>query len=304
MFRLAQRPSKYWHRSYLVTGRPKDGAVFQLDQQCYPLLLLCDFLSQFPDEQAFAAGLAADRVIPEILDLIETKRDPSTGLYMTEETPGDDEVEYPFHFSSQVLLWHTLSKLSVLSKGSMLMNPLEASGPRQRADRLKSATVRHFLARAGPENQPLFVYLTNGEGLSKAYHDANDIPTLFAEAWGFCKSEAEIEAWQNTLRFAFSSANHGGYYDEGRFSGLGSVHTPGPWPLGYFQMWRFAQVTGDCKAEREAWEKICGSMQWDGLFSEAVDAETGVCISKAWFCWPGAMIGSGLLQDGVRERYL
>jgi uncharacterized protein len=149
----------------------------------------------------------------------------------------------------------------------------------------------------------VFVYLTNGKGLSKSYHDANDIPTLFVEAWGFAVSPVEVEAWKNTMMFGFSTVNEGGYYGKGRFAGLGSVHTAAPWPLGYFQMWRFAQMTGNDKAEGEAWQKICGSMQWDGTFSEAVD-ETGECISKAWFCWPGAMIGSGLLQDGVRDRYL
>lgn len=276
--------------------------MFQLDQQCYPLLLLCDFLERFSEERAFVTSLTTDHVIPEILEVIGSKRDPLTGLFTTEETPGDDPVEYPFHLSSQVLLWYTFLRLSKLLKTIGVEEYISAAGLEQSSEALRSAAIQQFLVRGGPDGRPLFAYLIDGDGAWKLYHDANDIPTLLAESWGFVKSQAELEVWQNTMKFAFSAANEGGYY-EGKFGGLGSVHTRGPWPLGYFQMWKYAQMSRDRKAEREAWEKICGSMQWDGLFPEAVNVETGECTSKAWFSWPGAMIGSGLLHPGVREQY-
>lgn len=37
-------------------------------------------------------------------------------------------------------------------------------------------------------------------------------------------------------------------------------------------------------------------MQWDGTFPEAVDLKTAQCTSKAWFRWPGAMIGALLIR--------
>jgi len=43
-------------------------------------------------------------------------------------------------------------------------------------------------------------------------------------------------------------------------------------------------------------KKIQGSMFMDGLFSEAVNAETGECTSKAWFSWPGCVISSALIK--------
>jgi uncharacterized protein len=278
--------------------------VFQLDQQCYPFLLLCDFHDQFPDEREFVTMMLSECVTHEVLTLIDSKRDDKTGLYTTEETPGDDVVEYPFHFSSQVLLWHTFYRLADLRKE---IDPAQTPGVvrlKQCSESLRQATIRHFLVWGGPESRPMFMYLTDGNGQWKAYHDANDMPTLFAEMWGFLKDEPERQAWENTMKFGVSEANRGGFYSNGPFTGLGSVHTPGPWPLGYFQMWRFAQMCGDRAAEKDAWDKICKSMQWDGTFSEAVDVETGECTSKAWFSWPGAMIGGGLLQDGVLERYL
>lgn len=74
------------------------------------------------------------------------------------------------------------------------------------------------------------------------------------------------------------------------------MHTRGPWPLGYAQEFVYACQMGDEVKREDAWRRIKGSMFWDGLFPEAVDGETGDCVSKAWFSWPGAMIGSALLR--------
>ncbi len=46
-FAVAQRPSGYWARSFFANGVPKD-TVFQLDQQCYPLLELAEHAAAFP----------------------------------------------------------------------------------------------------------------------------------------------------------------------------------------------------------------------------------------------------------------
>ncbi|KIW82833.1 hypothetical protein Z517_02076 [Fonsecaea pedrosoi CBS 271.37] len=302
IFRHAQRPHHFWHRSYLTTGRPKDGPVFQLDQQCYPLLEVCDFWETFPGEQPFVEEILASDAVSQVLDLLESKRDPLTGLFPTDETPGDDLVEYPFHFSSHVLLWHTLSRLAkVITQvtGAPLGQQLA-----RLAEDVRDATLKHFLASDPLPDSPSFSYLVDGFGQRTFYHDANDLPTLFAPIWGFTRTSNEKQAWHNTMEFAFTPANDGGYYGDGAFGGLGSVHTPGPWTLGYFQQWKYAQMMGNNQQEAAAWEQIRGVMLWDGTFSEAVDSHSGECTSKAWFSWPGSMIGSGLLQPGVIERYL
>ncbi len=303
VFRYAQRPHRFWHRSYLATGRAKDGPVFQLDQQCYPLLELCDVWESFPEEQALVEETLCSDTLSQVLDLIESKRDVHTGLYPTDETPGDDAVEYPFHFSSHVLLWHTLSRLAKMTAdlmgGSALGRKLTAL-----TEEVHAATLKHFLSTVSATGKPIFAYLVDGAGHQTFYHDANDIPTLFARSWSFTTTDVAEQAWHNTMAFAFTRANDGGYYAGGAFEGLGSVHTRHPWTLGYFQQWRYAQMTGDSEAEDVAWRKICGVMLWDGTFSEAVDGHTGEVTSKAWFSWPGSMIASGLLHPGNRERYL
>ncbi|KAF1961834.1 hypothetical protein CC80DRAFT_531630 [Byssothecium circinans] len=304
VYKLAQRPHGYWHRSYLVTGIPKDEPVFQLDQQCYPLLELCDYLDCFRDEVEFVKELVELDVIPSILQILESKRDADTGLWPTDETPGDDAVIYPYHFSSHVLLWRTITRLRDLY--FLLRGPKDAGAMHldSLAQEVHQKTVESFVVARPGTTENVFAYLTNGHGAHTFYHDANDIPTLFAPSWSFVSPSMSplIETWHNTLRFAFSPSNTHGYVSSGNYPGLGSVHSPGPWVLGFFQELAYAVFQKDEAAMKEAWRKIKASMQWDGTFSEAVDAETGECSSKAWFSWPGSMIG--VLIIGMREEGL
>lgn len=86
-----------------------------------------------------------------------------------------------------------------------------------------------------------------------------------------------------------------------RSHGLGSDHSEGSWVLGFFQEWKYAQIVGDVQREAAAWQKIQGSMQWDGTFSEAVDVYDGSCTSKTWFSWPGAMIAENIVGTVVAQ---
>lgn len=292
----AGRPHGFWHRSYLIIGQPKDGPVFQLDQQCYPILELCDYLDRFPNEAAFVRGLALNGTITEVLELLKSKRDPKTGLWSTDETPGDDAVALPYHFSSHVLLWRTFTRLLSMWTQLNCASPLQLQNVETLIKELREFTLQSFEAVHTESGERLFAYLTDGQGEHVFYHDANDVPTLFAVEWGFLSSDTEIATWKATMRFALSRANKGGFSSEGRYGGLGSVHSPGGWVLGFFQELGFAAAVEDWKAFADAWRRIKGSMQWDGTFPEAVDADSGACTSKAWFSWPGSMIGSLIVK--------
>lgn len=297
VFHDAQRPQRFWHRSYLVTGVPKDGPIFQLDQQCYPIIELCDALEFIPSLEGFTRDLLQESTIPDIVELLSQKQHQRCGLFPTDETPGDDPVEFPFHFSSHVLVWYAFSRLARLLKIVGDTDRLQASQIDKLANETYEATVKHFVAINPKTQTAMFAYLTNGSGNHAFYHDANDIPTLFAKEWGFCRTRELETVWAQTLHFALSPANDGGFYGDGPFGGLGSVHTRGPWPLGYFQELVFAEMQGTADARAQAWRKIRETSFFDGLFAEAVDKHTGECTSKAWFSWPGCMIGSALLQD-------
>ena len=224
--------------------------MFQQDQQCYPLLELCDFYKQFPEERTFVQSILQDDTVLLILQMLEQHRDPTTGLYKTEETPGDDAVEYPFHFSSHVLLWHTIINLSTVYRSFPEITNVDPAELEQLADQIRAATLKHFVSRNSHTGEVIFAYLTDGSGTQTFYHDANDIPTLFALDWGFIDNPELQRIWGQTMDFGLSSSNKEGFFPDGEFGGLGSVHTRGPWPLGYAQEFIYANLRGDTVAKR------------------------------------------------------
>ncbi len=281
MYEDAQRPEEYWGRAYLVNGVSKDQ-VFQLDQQCYPLLELCEYYEQYDDAETVQRCLP---VLKAILVMLEDYRAEGEWLYETGETPADDDVVYPYHFSSQVLVWHTFTHLDRLNT---IFNFTDQDLGLL-AENVRTACLDAFATER--EGKPLFAYLTDLNDHYQFYHDANDLPTVYAPLWGFC--EKDNPHWLGTMEFAFSTANEGGYY-AGRYEGLGSVHTPHKWPLGDGQELLYAWMIGDDQRLQRVLGKLEEISCWDGMFNEAVDENSGVIVSRHWFSWPGAFIGGGL----------
>jgi hypothetical protein len=259
LFKIAERPEGAWPRSALASGRAKDIA-FQLDQQIYPPLLVAD--------HARLTGTAALReryavACRATLDALLARRSPF-GLVPTAETPADDPLRQPFHFSSHVLLWHALREFGHGAAGE-----------------IRAATLEHFVSEGR------FAYAISGPRAAGArhYHDANDLPTVFAPGWGFC--EADDPRWRATIAFAWSDANQG--YFAGRFGGLGSLHTPRPWTLGDLQEIVVARVQGDRRREARARARLSTVETWDCHLAEAYDQETGAVAARHWFGWPAAV---------------
>jgi meiotically up-regulated gene 157 (Mug157) protein len=296
VYTQAERPGGFWHRSYLTNGQPKDRSIFQLDQQCYPLLELCDYLDYFPQEVDFVKTILGTGVVQEILTMLSSRQNPNTLLWPTDETPGDDAVVYPHHFSSHVLLWRTFTRLYELFQRLQLSTSDAVQHLGEVAAQLKERTIQSFKSPHLKHTGDLFAYLTDGYGNVIFYHDGNDIPTALAHEWGFVSTSEEISIWKATMEFALSPANTAGYCNESPYGGLGSVHSPGAWVLGYFQELAYAASIDNVCAMQDAWAKITAAMQWDGTFPEAVDPRTAKCTSRTWFSWPGAMIGALLIR--------
>ena len=258
-FEVAERPEGWWPRASLASGQAKDP-IFQLDQQIYPLLLLADH-ARLTGYQTLVLryALDRDRVLRALLD-----RRTSFGLIATEETPADDPIEAPYHFSSHVLLWRVLCAL----------DPKAARA-------LRDATRRHF---ATGEMYAYAVRGPNGEGALR-YHDANDLPTVFAPGWRFCR--ASDPRWRATMAFAWSKGNRG--FVGGALGGLGSVHTPHPWPLGDLQELVLGRVLRDRARVARARDRLGRVATWDGMLPEAYDEHTGEVASRHWFAWPIAL---------------
>src|SRR5688500_1202541 len=97
LFVEAERPAGWWPRASLANGASKDPA-FQLDQQLFPLLLLQDH-ARLTGESSVRDSYS--RVRDEVLHALLARRTPF-GLIATDETPADDPLEQPFHFSRHV----------------------------------------------------------------------------------------------------------------------------------------------------------------------------------------------------------
>ncbi len=272
LFEAAERPQGYWGRSYLANGRVKDAA-FQLDQQLFPLLELAEYTAETGEQDTFTR---LHGHIRPIVEMLLARQDGDSGLFPTDETPADDPVALPYHLSSHILLWHTLHRIAPLAQDAALA---------ALAERVRAAIWRHFVA--AKDGRRLLAYLTDGRGRHHCYHDANDLPLALAPAWDFCSADDPI--WRATMAFAFSPENEGGYY-AGPFGGLGSVHTPAPWPLGDVQEGLFAALAGDSARQESVVRRLRAAAQWDGALPEAYDALTGGVVSRHWFAWPGAAL--------------
>jgi len=273
LFWVAHRPDGWWGRSHLTGGAVKDP-VFQLDQQWYPLLELARAVLDWGLPEAWSEHHPqALRVARQLLEA----RHPS-GLWPTAQSPADDPLELPYHFSSHVLAWRALT----------LLSRLDPSGPWAReAENVRDAVRRHFVTPEGT-----WAYATDGHR-HLLYQDANDLPTACATRWGFLDPKDGV--WRRTVQFAWSSCNAG--FFPGPKGGLGSVHAPGPWTLGDLQRFVVGCEFKEAVRVRAAWRRLREVAADDELLPESYDPDTGAPRTRMWFAWPGAAAAALLLGD-------
>ncbi len=279
LFEVAERPEGWWARSHLVGGQRKDRA-FQLDQQLYPLLELTEYVELTGDGDPLVRYRQG---IDEVLRAVEAQRARGACLFASEETPADDALDLPYQTSNQILAWWTFSRLHAAGVGGGRLRLLAAS---------VSEDVRRHQVVATETGTRIFAYATDLAGRALLYHDANDLPMALAPSWGFCPSTDPV--WRATVKFAFSTANPG--FFTGPRGGLGSRHTPGPWPLGHLQSHMVAESTGDTEQRKVAEQRLLDSALWDGSLPEANDPGSGRPRSRPWFAWPGAVLASALFR--------
>jgi hypothetical protein len=284
LFGRCRREGGVWQRSHLANGEPKDLA-YQADQQLFPVLELLDFHQAtgswpaLPGTGTEVPVAAWGRLVDAVWRALPIA--PS-GLVRTDENPADDPSSLPHSLSVQILAWYVVRRLA----GVASELGLDGAGLSDTAETIRDATERELTA-PGPHGAQ-WAYEADGRGATRLYADANDVPTALAPAWGFCSAEDPV--WRATMRFAFDEANPA--YRPGPWGGLGSLHTPGTWPLGDAQEWLFAGATGDRERAGRALDRLTGVASSDGLLPEAYDPRTGAWTARHWFAWPAALVGA------------
>ncbi len=81
------------------------------------------------------------------------REEDGSGLFATEESPADDALPLPYHFSSHVLMWYTLRRLAALLQRPELQIV---------ADGIHAAVYRYFPTTF--EGNTLFSYVTDAHG--------------------------------------------------------------------------------------------------------------------------------------------
>lgn len=285
LFDVAIRPAGWWARSHLVGGQPKD-IVFQLDQQLYPLLELADYVEASGDHSMLERHAAA---AVAVLEVVERRRDSAgAALYSSDENPADDPLQFPYQTSGQILAWRTFMRLDRLGLRG-------ARGLARLAEAVAGAVRRHQVVRCGPGRRA-YAYTTDLAGRSQLHHDANDLPLALAPSWGFCPPGDSL--WSTTIRLALSNANPS--YFPGPHGGLGSLHTPGAWPLGHAQALLAARSVRDRRRAEAAERALVSAAMWDGALPEANDPDSGRPRSRPWFAWPGALAATLALDQEAK----
>jgi hypothetical protein len=269
-----------WARSHLPNGAVKDRAL-QADQQLYPVLELLDYREMAGVWPTSPAGRANwGELVAETWRALPL--DPELGLLASEENPADDPASLPYLLSTQILLWHTATRLLTHVGELRLDAPALAD-----AAATVRAALRDQFACPGPFGTQ-WAYATDGRGQHRRYHDANDLPTAFAPLWGLCPPEDP--QWSATMRFALDQTNPG--WSQGRWGGLGSAHTPGSWPLGDVQEWVVASLLGETGRAGRVLERLLAVAAPDGLLPETYDSDTGAWLARHWFAWPSAVLAA------------
>lgn len=82
------------------------------------------------------------------------------------------------------------------------------------------------------------------------------------------------------MRFAFSERNPG--FADGPFGGLGSLHTPGAWPLGDVQEWAWSMITGGRQARDRVLRRLDRVAGPDGMLPESYGRGRGARARPVW----------------------
>jgi len=248
-----------------------DGSVlypgFELDQLAAYVVALERYISATADwaileMSEVAAGLR------RVLDLLESHRDPATGLYDTYLLPSDDPAMYPFVTYDNVLAWRAFRTAALLA--ARTGDGARANRLRHRADNLREAVERYCIREE--VGRPMFVWSCDGEGNYRIYDEPPGSLQLLAY-YGFVG--ADESSYLNTVAWIYSKENPYAYCGV-PFPGVGCPHSPSPFVMGVFNELMCGRVGPTLPV-------LAGAPLDQGLACESFDPVTGRVATGAAF---------------------
>ncbi|KKM11670.1 hypothetical protein SY88_08045 [Clostridiales bacterium PH28_bin88] len=242
--------SQYINGSLLYPG-------FELDQLAAYVLALGRYLDAGGDPGILSED-PVRRGLDSILQELDRHRTPY-GLYETFLDPADDPVTYPFLVYDQVLVWKALTILDTINQERGWWPHRDFASE---AEALRQAVWAHGVAE-GPFG-PMFAWAVDGIGHYELY-DSPPGSLMLLPYYGFCPRDEQV--FLNTARWIHSPANP--YQGkEGRFTGPGCTHAPGPWVLGMSA----ALLAGSPELTTDS---LAAAPMDNGFACETLDPDTG-----------------------------
>lgn len=137
----------------------------------------------------------------------------------------------------------------------------------------------------------MFAYEVDGNGLSVLFDDAN-LPSLVSLAYlGFVDLQDEV--YRNTRELMLSAKNPF-YYQNDKFKGIGSSHTPGRtvWPLALITQILTSNNDDEIRQCLNGLEAQAG----DNLIHESFSIDNPGVITRNWFAWANSLFGEAIIK--------
>jgi uncharacterized protein len=240
-----------------------DGIVledgFQLDEAAAPVLALAAYEKRTSDTAFLSAHSTAVAILS---DRLQSRFDPSTGLYSSLQDAQDEFQKLPFITYDNVLVWRALTELADLEK--RLNDPKASQEMTERAASLHTAILARCISTSAPNaGGPIFASATDGRS-----YVFTEIPpgSLFKlPALGFLPESdptfIRTYQWLHSKNYQYS------YYDQ-------PYGLPGSYRVPFTTAWSIADNLL-LTAGRNQSLKILRASNWDGgIITEGVDPAT------------------------------
>lgn len=311
-----QDMSPEWSKDYTRMLPGVFERKYELDSQCYPLLLACDYMEETGDMTV------ADKLWLQTVDLILTTMEGQAsgkdwrkykfsrtthalhdtrsnygighpgkpcGLIASAFRPSDDSNILPFNIPGNFMAAYTLERTAQV---------LRKTGNGDLAARCETlaAGVRKGIEEWGVVNHPqygrIYAYEVDGRGSAIFMDDAN-VPSLLSLPY-IANVPADDPIYVRTRRFILSDSNP--YFFSGKAGkGIGGPHVGMDyiWPMCLIMQ---AMTSTDDKEIADCLSTLMKTDAGTMFMHEAFHKDDASSFTRHWFAWTNSLFGQLILQ--------